>query len=93
MVLGAEQFLRLLVPKLDDRVPITPSTFPYTISFLPPVLFMAYLARRPETYLMRLLLLPTVITITLYSCFGYVWTGPGMHVYNWGEGNRSVNPS
>lgn len=86
MALGAEQFVQLIVPKLEDRTPITWTTFPFTILFLGPVLFMSFLARRPDTHLMRLLLLPTVITLTIHSCFGYVWTGSGMHVYNWGEG-------
>ncbi|KAL5482362.1 hypothetical protein ACEPAI_8956 [Sanghuangporus weigelae] len=52
---------------------------------------MAYLrlARRPDTQLIRLLILPSAIAVTLHSCYGYVWVGKGgggLHVYNWGEG-------
>ncbi|KAL5492758.1 hypothetical protein ACEPAI_4205 [Sanghuangporus weigelae] len=46
---------------------------------------MAYLARRPDTQLIRLLMLPSTIAVTLHSCYGYVWVGRGLHVYNWGE--------
>ncbi|KAI5121341.1 hypothetical protein M0805_000649 [Coniferiporia weirii] len=47
---------------------------------------MAYLARRPDTHIIRLLLLPATLSAVLHSCLGYVWTGEGMNVYNWGEG-------
>lgn len=50
-----------------------------------PFLFMAYLARRPNTYLIRLLLLPAVITATLSAAYGYAWTIPELNVYNWGQ--------
>ncbi|EJC98436.1 uncharacterized protein FOMMEDRAFT_23682 [Fomitiporia mediterranea MF3/22] len=46
---------------------------------------MAYLARRPDTHLIRVLMLPSTVAVTLHSCFGYVWVGRGRNVYNWGE--------
>ncbi|THG92839.1 hypothetical protein EW145_g8567, partial [Phellinidium pouzarii] len=86
MTKGEICFFRLLVPELENRIPITWTTFPYTIAFIVPLVFMAYLSRRPNTHVIRLLLLPAVLSITLHSCLGYLWTGQGMNVYNWGEG-------
>ncbi|KLO11802.1 hypothetical protein SCHPADRAFT_830503 [Schizopora paradoxa] len=47
---------------------------------------MAYLVRRPNTWIMRVLLLPIVLVMAICSCYGYVWTDPRLNVYNWGEG-------
>lgn len=81
-----ERFYRLVIPAFEDRTPITPSTFLYTLAYVLPLTFLAFLARRPHTRTIRILLVPSVICITLHSCLGYKWTGRGMHVYNWGEG-------
>ncbi|KAJ3791188.1 hypothetical protein GGU10DRAFT_338107 [Lentinula aff. detonsa] len=83
---GYYDFFRLLIPEPQNRIPITPSVVPYTLSWFIPFFFLAYLARRPETYLIRLLLLPTVIATTLASAFRYCWTIPALNVYNWGQG-------
>jgi Membrane bound O-acyl transferase family len=45
---------------------------------------MSYLVRRPDTYLIRLLLLPSLITTALHSSYGYVWLDPRYNVFNWG---------
>ena len=50
---------------------------------------MSYLVRRPHTHLMRLLLLPTLITAALHSSYGYVWLDPRHNVYNWGAASFS----
>ena len=50
---------------------------------------MSYLGRRPDTHLMRLLLLPTLITTALYSSYGYVWLEPRHNVFNWGAASFS----
>lgn len=47
---------------------------------------MAYLVRRPNTYLIRLLVLPSLVVTTLRACFGYMWMDPRLNVYNWAEG-------
>ncbi|KAH8109797.1 hypothetical protein DFH11DRAFT_1810858 [Phellopilus nigrolimitatus] len=52
---------------------------------------MAYLARRPDTHTIRLLMLPAVIMSAIHSCFGYMWTGHGMNVFNWGEGEHEYS--
>ncbi|KAI0056101.1 hypothetical protein BV25DRAFT_1832567 [Artomyces pyxidatus] len=75
---------RTLIPALQDRVPVTWTTAPYTLMHFIPFTFMSYLVRRPGTYLSRLLLLPTLITTALRSAFGYVWLDPRYNVYNWG---------
>ncbi|KAF5385687.1 hypothetical protein D9757_005537 [Collybiopsis confluens] len=83
---GFRDYFRLIVPEPQNRVPITPTIFPYTLSYLIPFFFLAYLSRRPDTYLIRLLLLPIVIACALASAFRYCWTIPSLNVYNWGQG-------
>ncbi|GLB38364.1 putative membrane bound O-acyl transferase family protein [Lyophyllum shimeji] len=46
---------------------------------------MAYLARRPDTYLFRLLLLPAALCGIVASAYRFVWTIPELNVYNWGQ--------
>lgn len=60
-------------------------TAPYAVISFVPFIFMSYLARRPDTYLIRLLLLPVVIASTLRYAFGFAWTIPELNVYNWGQ--------
>jgi hypothetical protein len=45
---------------------------------------MSYLVRRPDTHLIRLMLLPTLITAALHSSYGFVWNDPRHNVYHWG---------
>lgn len=61
-----------LVPPLERRQPLTLAFAP--IAYLDPILpfcFLAYLARRADTHLIRLLVLPAVITITVYFTYQY----------------------
>ncbi|KAG5648358.1 hypothetical protein DXG03_004930 [Asterophora parasitica] len=46
---------------------------------------MAYLARRPDTHLIRLLLLPITLSGIVAAAYRYVWTTPELNVYNWGQ--------
>ncbi|KAG6854126.1 hypothetical protein C0991_010290 [Blastosporella zonata] len=46
---------------------------------------MAYLARRPDTYPMRLLLLPITLCGIVAAAYHFVWTPPELNVYNWGQ--------
>ncbi|KAG6815738.1 hypothetical protein H0H87_011849 [Tephrocybe sp. NHM501043] len=46
---------------------------------------MAYLARRPDTYLFRLLLLPITLFGIGAAAYHFVWTPPELNVYNWGQ--------
>jgi Membrane bound O-acyl transferase family len=50
---------------------------------------MSYLVRRPDTHLIRLLLLPTLITAALHSSYGFVWNDPRHNVYHWGVASFS----
>ncbi|KAI0252389.1 hypothetical protein BJV78DRAFT_1275003 [Lactifluus subvellereus] len=81
---GSAKAFRTFVPPHQDRIPITWHTAPYTLVQFIPYTFMSYLVRRPHTHLIRLLLLPTLITSALHSSYGYVWLDPRHNVYNWG---------
>ncbi|KAJ7043077.1 hypothetical protein C8F04DRAFT_29225 [Mycena alexandri] len=81
---GAARAFRTVVPKPQHRIPLTWSNAPILLSSFLPFVFLAYLARRPNTYLIRLLLLPTVLVATLTAGFRYRFTIPELNVYNWG---------
>jgi hypothetical protein len=51
-----------------------------------PFTLMAFLVRRPNTHLVRLMLIPILIATALRAAFGYVWVDPRLNVYNWGGG-------
>jgi hypothetical protein len=55
------------------------------VSCYAPFIFLAYLTRRPDTYLIRLLLLPSVIVSILVAAYRFTWTMPELNVYNWGQ--------
>jgi hypothetical protein len=50
------------------------------------VLYLAYLARRPDTRQLRLAVLPLAIYTALRTGFGYVFDGPGLNSINFGLG-------
>jgi hypothetical protein len=53
---------------------------------------MGYLARRPHTFTLRLLLLPLVVVVAVGTYFRFMWTEPRFNLYNWGQGkNRLLN--
>ncbi|KAJ7708527.1 hypothetical protein B0H16DRAFT_1632683 [Mycena metata] len=81
---GATRAFRTIVPKPQHRIALTWSNAPIVLSSFLPFVFLAYLARRPNTYLIRLLLLPTVLVATLTAGFRYRFTIPELNVYNWG---------
>lgn len=56
-----------------------------------PLILMSYLVRRPNTLLIRILLLPVVLLTAIRSCYGYMWTDPRFNVYNWGEGTFLID--
>ncbi|KAH7928459.1 hypothetical protein BV22DRAFT_209734 [Leucogyrophana mollusca] len=77
---------RTLIPLPHERIPITKSHWPYAILPFVPFTLMAYLARRPDTYTLRLLLLPVVLTLVIGTAFRFMWVEPELNVYNWGQG-------
>ncbi|KAJ7459943.1 hypothetical protein FB451DRAFT_566844 [Mycena latifolia] len=81
---GSLRAFRALVPEPQDRVPLTWGNAPILLASFLPFVFLAYLARRPGTYHIRLLFLPTVIVANLTTGFRYMFTIPELNVYNWG---------
>ncbi|KAJ6455742.1 hypothetical protein C8R45DRAFT_1035543 [Mycena sanguinolenta] len=80
---GTTRAFRALIPKPHERIPLTLSNAHLLLSCFVPFVFLAYLARRPGTYLIRLLFLPTVLVAALTAGFRFRWTIPELNVYNW----------
>ncbi|KAN0139796.1 High-affinity nickel-transport domain containing protein [Lactarius tabidus] len=80
---GSANAFRAFVPPHHHRVPRTWHTAPFTLLPFIPYSFMSYLVRRPDTHFIRLLVLPTLITTSLYSSYGYAWLDPSYNVFNW----------
>ncbi|KZT25386.1 hypothetical protein NEOLEDRAFT_1133759 [Neolentinus lepideus HHB14362 ss-1] len=74
---------RTMIPEPQNRKIVTWQDAPVMLMHLVPLLFQAYLVRRPDTYLIRLLLLPSVVVCLLRVSFGYMFTNPHLNVYNW----------
>ncbi|KAF8967083.1 hypothetical protein BDZ97DRAFT_1728478 [Flammula alnicola] len=82
---AAFQAFRTIVPDQQHRIPISWNNGIYPIICYAPFVFLAYLTRRPDTYLIRLLLLPSVITLILVAAYRFTWATPELNVYNWGQ--------
>jgi hypothetical protein len=82
---GALKAFRTVVPTEEHGVPLTLQNGIYPVLCYIPFIFLAYLARRPDTYIIRLLLLPTVITAIVVSAYRFYWVSPELYVYNWGQ--------
>jgi len=54
---------------------------------------MAYLSRRPDTFYLRLLLLPLVVLLAFGTYFRFMYTQPELNIYNWGLGVFAENIS
>ncbi|ESK95769.1 hypothetical protein Moror_12498 [Moniliophthora roreri MCA 2997] len=79
------RFFRSVIPEPQNREPLTFAHLPYFAVGYLPFLYLAYLARRPNTYVLRLLLLPIVVPLNLSIAFRYYWPIPSLNVYNWGQ--------
>lgn len=82
---GANQAFRAIVPLEENRIPLTLQNGIIPVLCYTPFIFLAYLARRPNTYFIRLLWLPTVITAIVVSAYKFYWVPPEMNVYNWAQ--------
>lgn len=82
--IGLYDVFRTLVPLPQHRTPRAWSNVHWILLPLIPLLFMAYLVRRRDTFVMRLLLLPATIYLLLYSAYGFSWFEPWLEGYNWG---------
>ena len=61
-----------LLPPLERRRPLSASPLPIAhLGPSLPFLFLAYLARRADTHLIRLLVMPTAVTSALYFTYHY----------------------
>jgi len=76
---------RNLIPEPHDREPITWKAIPFFAFAFARLFLLAYLARRSNTRIFRLLVLPTVIASALGASFRFVWTDPVLNVWNWGQ--------
>ncbi|KAK7056894.1 hypothetical protein VNI00_002612 [Paramarasmius palmivorus] len=79
------RFFRTIIPEPQNREPLTFAHLPYFAVGYIPFFCLAYLARRPNTHTLRLLLLPIVVLSNLTIAFRYYWTIPSLNVYNWGQ--------
>ncbi|KIM29930.1 hypothetical protein M408DRAFT_328389 [Serendipita vermifera MAFF 305830] len=77
---------RQIVPRPRDRVPVTIYTIHNVFLPLVPLLFMAYLVRRPNTHFARLAVMPFTIWTILRASFGFVWVDQMYSPYNFGQG-------
>jgi hypothetical protein len=77
---------RALVPEPHERIPITGTNTSYLLLPFLPLIYMGYLARRPDTFTLRLLLLPLVVAVAVGTYFRFMWTEPQHNIYNWGQG-------
>ncbi|KDQ25604.1 hypothetical protein PLEOSDRAFT_1090098 [Pleurotus ostreatus PC15] len=82
---GGYRAFRALIPEPHDRIPVAPSTIIVAAAASLPFAFLAAMSRRPGTYSIRLLLLPSAIVSIVKVAFGYAWMTPMLNVYNWGQ--------
>jgi hypothetical protein len=77
--------------RLENRIPVTASSLPYTL--LPGVLLytLACLSRTPNTYFLRLFLFPIFLLICLHVALGYIVVG-GPYLANLSVSNFSIIP-
>ncbi|KZT60297.1 hypothetical protein CALCODRAFT_492624 [Calocera cornea HHB12733] len=68
------------------RIPLTPLTLPILLSISPPVLLLAYLARRPNTQLLRLGILLLAGGWCLFVLTGCRWMSVEMGPWNFALG-------
>ncbi|KAI0795077.1 hypothetical protein C8Q75DRAFT_525894 [Abortiporus biennis] len=75
-----------LIPLPEDRERLTWGTASNAFGYLIPFFFMAYLTRRRDTYLIRLLLLPTTAVMILRGTYGYGGYDPQFAFFTWIRG-------
>lgn len=66
-----------------ERIPITFSNVPYILVPHTILLLMAGLTRTPNTFMLRVALLPLAIAATLSVCFRYYFEQQNMWAANW----------
>ncbi|OBZ75654.1 hypothetical protein A0H81_04478 [Grifola frondosa] len=74
------------VPPPANQELLTWKTAPNALAFLIPYFFMAYLVRRKNTRLIRMLLLPTLIAMALRCTYRYRCEDPRFGWFDWDRG-------
>ncbi len=82
-----------LLPPPQYRKPLTWRNVPNAFAYLVPFCFMAYLVRRRETRVIRLLVLPTVIVMAIRGTFSYDWFDPRFSFFTWVRGKFLLSPN
>ena len=82
---GVHEAFRAVIPANEARIPLTLQNAIYPVLCYAPFIFLAYLARRPDTYFIRLLWLPTVITTILVGTYRFYWAQPEFNSFNYGQ--------
>ncbi|KAL4073075.1 hypothetical protein V8B97DRAFT_2022916 [Scleroderma yunnanense] len=81
---------RTIIPYPEDRIPLTAYNHWSLAIALLPTHYMAYLARRPDTYLLRLMLLPVAVLAILGTFFRLKVGGVDSGPQNWGLGSLAL---
>ena len=78
---------RVVIPYPEERIPLAAYSHYWSLGIsLFPMLYMAYLARRPHTYILRLMLLPIAVLAILGTFFHFKFPGVESSPSNWGLG-------
>ena len=78
-----KRIIKVIIPDVKERTLITWKTYPISVIYLIPLLLVVYLARRPNTYHIRLALLPITIILAVHGGFGYAWGRQDLDSFNW----------
>jgi hypothetical protein len=74
---------RTFIPLVEKRRPMTVQNGIIPVLCYVPMILMAYLARRPDTYVLRVSLLPITVSLILFAAYHFTWTQVELNVYNW----------
>ena len=85
-MLSAHDAFRAIIPYPEDRIPLTVYNQCVLNIAVLPMFYMAYLARRPDTYLFRLMLLPVAVLAIFGTHFRFKVPGVDSGPNNWGLG-------
>lgn len=78
-----------IIPPYDQRTPITWTMIPQMLIYWAPFYLLAYLARRADTHLLRLLVLPIVLTTATYCTYWFKVEQPELATVEWGRSESS----
>ncbi|KAH9929800.1 uncharacterized protein B0H18DRAFT_996321 [Fomitopsis serialis] len=73
------------IPPPEERTPITWTTIPQVLMYWAPFYLMAFLVRRADTHLLRLLLLPIAVSTAAYCTYWFKVEDPRFSTIDWGR--------